>query len=167
MALLLQVFAVRLIVFPLDMELKAIGSGEYVVALVAYAMFLAWLVATTLLDLHRPLDHRSPVRIVLYALWLVSLTSYALMNRALLSTTQQTGADRRIVGGLPCYRTTPPDQDGSATPNPGQAGQGAAGPLACQRPTTPNCSITLICKEASVAIPGVPEAAVGLPTARP
>jgi hypothetical protein len=93
---LLQVFVVTLMVFPSNSVLKAVGGGGYVAALVAYCLFLGW-VAATLFGMHNPLDYRYPVRISLCVLWLVSLTSYALMNRSMLSFTQQTGADRWLL----------------------------------------------------------------------
>jgi O-antigen ligase len=93
---LLQTFAVALMVFPSDLVIKTIGAGGYPAALVAYFAFLAW-VAATLFGLHNPLDYRYPVRIALCALWLASLASYALMNRAVLSSTQLLGADRWLL----------------------------------------------------------------------
>jgi O-antigen ligase len=93
---LLQVFAVTIMVFPSNVVIKTIGAGGYVAALVGYLLLLGWL-ATTLFGLHNPLDHRSPVRIALCGPWLVSLASYALMNRATLSFTQQSGADRWLL----------------------------------------------------------------------
>jgi len=93
---MLQVFAVSLMVFPSDAVLKAVGGGGYVAALVAYCLFLTW-VAATLFGFHNPLDYRYPVRVALCALWLVSLASYALMNRSMLTSTQQTGADRWLL----------------------------------------------------------------------
>ena len=94
--LLLQVFAVTVMVFPADAVIKAVGGGGYLAALVAYCLFLAWVTAT-LFGFHNPLDHRYPVRISLCALLLVSLASYALMVRATLSSTQQAGADRWLM----------------------------------------------------------------------
>jgi O-antigen ligase len=93
---LLQVFAVTVMVFPADEVIKAIGAGGYPAALVAYCLFLAW-VAATLLGLHKPLDYRYPVRLLLCALWIVSLASYALMDRATLSIAEQAAADRWLM----------------------------------------------------------------------
>jgi O-antigen ligase len=93
---LLQVFAVTVMVFPSDTVIKAIGAGGYVAALVAYCLFLAW-VAATLFGLHNPFDHRSPIRISLCTLWLVSLASYALMDRAVLTSVEQASADRWLI----------------------------------------------------------------------
>jgi capsular polysaccharide biosynthesis protein len=93
---MLQLFAVSVMVFPSDMVIKVIGGGGYVAALLAYFMFLAY-IAVTLFGLHNPLDYRSPVRIALCALWLAALTSYALMNRTLLSSSQLSSADRWLI----------------------------------------------------------------------
>jgi len=83
---LLQIFAITLMVFPSDTVIKAIGATGFVAALVAMFGFAAWLVSTVL-GLHNPLDHRHPTRAALGALWLVTLVSFALMHR-----TPQTGA---------------------------------------------------------------------------
>ena len=93
---MLQVFAVTIMVFPSDTVVKAIGAGGYVAALVAYLMFLAY-VAVTLFGLHNPLDYRYPIRIALCLLWLVSLASYSLMDRMMLSSVQQSSADRWLI----------------------------------------------------------------------
>lgn len=93
---LLQFFALTLMVFPADEVLKAAGGGGYVAALVSFVMLLAW-IAATLFGLHNPFEYHYPVRIALCALWLVSLASYVLMNRVLLTTTQLAGADRWLI----------------------------------------------------------------------
>lgn len=94
--IVLQVFAVTLMVFPSNSVLKAVGGGGYVAALVAYCLFLLWIVAV-LFGIHNPLNHRSPVRITLCGMWVASLVSYALMNRGQLTSTQITGADRWLL----------------------------------------------------------------------
>src|SRR5690348_4641229 len=94
--LMLLVFAFSVMVFPSDTVVKAVGAGGYVAALVAYLMFLCY-IAVTLFGLHNPLDYRSPVRIALCALWLSLLVSYALMDRTLLSSSQLSSADRRLI----------------------------------------------------------------------
>ncbi len=93
---LLQVFAITIMIFPSDTVIKAIGGGGYVAALVAYLMFLAY-VAVTLFGLHNPLDYRYPIRVGLGVLWLVALASYSLMDRAMLSSIQQSSADRWLI----------------------------------------------------------------------
>jgi O-antigen ligase len=94
--LLLQVFAVTVMVFPSDYVIKAVGAGGYVAALVAYCLFLAWL-AATLFGQHNPLEYRSPVRIPLCTLWLVSLASYLLMNRGMLTSAELASGDRWLM----------------------------------------------------------------------
>jgi O-antigen ligase len=94
--ILLQVFAVTVMVFPSDAVIKAVGGGGYVAALVAYCIFMAW-TAATLFGIHNPLVHRYPVRFALCTLWLVSLASYALLDRSKLSVIQQTGAERWLM----------------------------------------------------------------------
>ena len=94
--LVLQVFAVTLMVFPSDTVIKAIGAGGYVAAMVSYFLFMAYL-AVMLFGLHNPLDYRNPVRSALCVLWLVALVSYALMDRALLSSGQLSSADRWLI----------------------------------------------------------------------
>jgi O-antigen ligase len=94
--LMVQVFAVAVMVFPSDTVIKAIGGGGYVAAVVAYFLFLAYM-AVMLFGLHNPLDYRNPVRSALCALWLVALVSYALMDRTLLSGAQLSSADRWLI----------------------------------------------------------------------
>jgi len=93
---LLQVFAVTVMVLPADYVVKAIGADGYAAALVAYMMFLAW-VAATLFGLHDPRQFHYPVRMALGGLWVVTLASYVLMNRGLLSTIQLAAADRWLM----------------------------------------------------------------------
>lgn len=93
---LLQIFAVTLMIFPSNYVVKAIGAGGYVTALIAYVMLLA-LVAATLFGLHNPFAYHYPVRVALCALWVVSLVSYVLMDRTLLTGTQLAAADRWLM----------------------------------------------------------------------
>jgi O-antigen ligase len=93
---MLQVFAIAAMAIPSDAVVHAIGGAGYAAALIGYALILGW-AAAVLFGLHDALARRSPVRISLCALWIVSLLSYALMNRATLSATDQTGADRWLL----------------------------------------------------------------------
>lgn len=93
---LLQVFALALMIFPADGVIRTIGGGGYPAALIAYFVFLSWM-ACTLFGFHNPLEYHYPVRIALAALWIVSLVSYALIDRAMLSSTQQVAADRWLL----------------------------------------------------------------------
>jgi O-Antigen ligase len=94
--LLLQIFAITLLVFPSDTIIKAIGAAGFVAALVAIFGFVAWLMST-FLGLHNPLDHRHPTRAALGILWLVTLISFALMHRTPQTGTTELAADRWIM----------------------------------------------------------------------
>lgn len=93
---MVQVFAVALMVFPSDLIIKAVGADGYPAILIAYAMLLAW-VAATLFGLHNPLRYRSPVRIALWLLWLVSLVSYIFINPAIITPLERASADRWLM----------------------------------------------------------------------
>src|SRR5258708_5201122 len=93
---LLQAFALAIMIFPSDYIIKAVGAGGYVAALISYVLFIAWL-ANTLFGRHDPLAYRNPVRTALWTMWVVSLASYAAMNRWLLSIEEQASADRWLM----------------------------------------------------------------------
>jgi O-antigen ligase len=93
---LLQVFSILLMVLPGDYVIKAIGGDGYAAALVSYVMFFMW-AAGTLLGHHNPLEYRYPVRITLAWMWIATLASYVLMNRAFLSSVQTTSATRWLM----------------------------------------------------------------------
>jgi O-antigen ligase len=93
---LLQLFAVTVMVLPADYVIRAVGAEGYAAALVAYIIFLAW-VAATLFGLHDPRQFHYPVRITLGGIWVMTLASYVLMNRGLLSTIQLAAADRWLM----------------------------------------------------------------------
>jgi O-antigen ligase len=93
---LLQVFVITLMLLPADYVIKAIGAGGYAAALVSYVLLMLWL-AATLFGEHNPFACRYPVRIALAMLWVVSLLSYLMMNRGLMSSTQLASADRWLM----------------------------------------------------------------------
>jgi len=93
---LLQVFALTAMIFPSSYVIKAVGGQGYVAALVSYCLFLAWIVAM-LFGQHNPFDYHYPVRIALCGMWLVSLTSYVLIDRTVMTSTQLTGANRWLL----------------------------------------------------------------------
>ncbi len=93
---LLSVMVLTLFVFPSNAVLHAVGGAGYAAALVSYLILLLY-VGATIIGLHHPLQYHSPVRTALCALWIVSLISYLLMDRGLLNTTQQTGAERWLL----------------------------------------------------------------------
>ncbi|HLN41902.1 MAG TPA: O-antigen ligase family protein [Acidimicrobiales bacterium] len=93
---LLQVFVITLFVFPSDTVIKTIGAAGFVASLVAMLAFATWL-ASTILGVHNPLDHRHPTRAALVGLWLVSLVSYAIMHRTQQSGAVELAADRWMM----------------------------------------------------------------------
>jgi O-antigen ligase len=97
---MLQVFCVTLMVFPGDYTIHAIGGDGYAAALVSYLMFIVW-GAGSILGHHNPWSYRYPIRITLAGMWVVSLASYLLMNRGVLTGAESTAADRwfmQLVG---------------------------------------------------------------------
>jgi O-antigen ligase len=93
---LLSIMVLTLFIFPSNAVIHVVGGAGYVAALVSYVILLLY-VGTVLAGLHHPLQYHSPVRTALCALWIVSLISYVMMDRALLNQTQQTGADRYLL----------------------------------------------------------------------
>ena len=94
--LMLQVFALAVMVIPSDTVVGVIGAGGYPAALVGMFMF-ALLLAASLLGLHDPLRDRHPIRAVLCLLWLAVLASYVFMDRPELTMTQASSADRLLM----------------------------------------------------------------------
>jgi O-antigen ligase len=92
----LQVYAVVMLVIPSDIVIQAMGGAAFPAGLIGMFAFAVWAVAS-LLGLHDPRPYRSPVRAVLGAFWLVSLISYALMNRSQLGVHELKGADRYLM----------------------------------------------------------------------
>jgi O-antigen ligase len=94
--LLLQLFALTAMVIPSDTVISAIGAAGYPASLVGMFAFAAF-IAATLLGLHNPLEHRHPVRSVLCLLWIAALASYVVMDRRVLTVTEQASADRLLM----------------------------------------------------------------------
>jgi len=93
---ILQVYSVALMVFPGDLVVKAIGADGYPAALVSYVMLALWF-AGTLLGHHDALACRYPIRITLAGMWVVTIASYVLMQRASLTSSQLLAANRWLM----------------------------------------------------------------------
>ena len=93
---MLQVFALALMVIPSDTVIAPIGAAGYPAALVGMLMF-GVLVAARLFGLHDPLEQGNPIRTVLCVLWLAILGSYVLMDRSEFSVTEAASADRLLL----------------------------------------------------------------------
>jgi hypothetical protein len=94
--LLLQVFAVAVMVFPSDTVIGPVGAVGYPASLVGVIIFLVF-VAAILLGFHNPTRHRHPVQGVLCVLWLSVLASYVLMDRGARTATELASADRMLI----------------------------------------------------------------------
>jgi O-antigen ligase len=93
---ILQVYAVTLMVFPSNYDLKIIGADGYVAALVSYIALALW-VAGTLLGHHDAFACRYPVRVTLACMWAVTIASYVLMHRASMTSEQILSANRWLM----------------------------------------------------------------------
>jgi O-antigen ligase len=93
---MVQLFAIAVMVFPSDMIITAVGAEGYPAVLIAYGMLLVWM-AATLFGLHNPLHYRHPVRIALWLLWLVSLVSYVFIDPAIVTPLERASADRWLM----------------------------------------------------------------------
>ena len=90
---ILQVFAIALFVVPSNYVVRALSAIGYAASLVGMFAFAVWLIAI-ILGHHDFGRHRNPTRAVLCLFWLVSLLSYVLMDRGLLSPLQINAAGR-------------------------------------------------------------------------
>lgn len=93
---IVQVFVVALFLVPSNYVVRAVGAIGYPAGLVGMFAMVAWIVAV-ILGLHDPRRTRHPIRGVLAMFWIVTLASYVLANRSLLSATQLLGADRWLM----------------------------------------------------------------------
>ena len=93
---LLQIFALSVMVIPSDTVIGAIGAAGYPASLVGGLIFLAFL-AALLFGVHSPHSHRHPIQMVLCLFSVSVLVSYLLMDRGVLTTTQLTGGDRTLI----------------------------------------------------------------------
>ena len=92
----LQVYAIALMVFPSNYDLKIIGADGYVAALVSYVALALW-VAGTLLGHHDAFACRYPVRVTLACMWAVTVASYVAMHRASMTGEQLLAANRWLM----------------------------------------------------------------------
>ena len=94
--LMLQLFALTVMVFPSDAVIRAIGASAYLAGLIGMFVFAVFLTAS-LFGLHNPLERRHPIRGLLCLLWLSALASYVLMDRGVVTGTEMASADRMLI----------------------------------------------------------------------
>jgi O-Antigen ligase len=94
--LLLQLFALAVMMIPSDTVIEAIGAAGYPASLIGVLIFFvfsaSWLLGVQ--DRARP---RHPIQVVLCVLWLSVLASYVLMDRAVLTGAELASADRLLI----------------------------------------------------------------------
>jgi O-antigen ligase len=93
---LLQLFAVTLMVFPSDTVLMGVGAAGYPASLVGVAVFCLFSVSV-LFGFHNPSRHSHPIQGLLCVIWVAVLASYILMDRGGLTGTELASADRMLI----------------------------------------------------------------------
>lgn len=93
---ILHAFSVALMVSPGYYVIAAVGADGSAAAIVSYFMFAVW-IAGTLSGHHNPFAYHYKIRISLAWMWIVSLASYLLMNRTLLTGIQLAAASRWLM----------------------------------------------------------------------
>ena len=94
--LLLQVFALAVMVVPSNTVIGALGAPGYPASLVGVVVFLAVRGGGSF-RLPRPNPSPAPIQGVPVVLWLSVLTSYVLMDRDVRTDTELAGADRLLI----------------------------------------------------------------------
>jgi O-antigen ligase len=93
---ILQVFCTAVMFAPAYYVIRPIGGVGFLAGLVGMSAFVAWGISV-LFGVHDGSRNRHPVRGVLFALWLVTLVSYVLIDRLLTSATSLLSADRYLM----------------------------------------------------------------------
>jgi hypothetical protein len=93
---LLQFFALAVMVFPSDTVLPAIGAAGYPASLIGLFVFGVFTVSV-LLGFHDPIRHAHPIQGVLCVVWVSVLASYIFMDRGRLTGPEIAAADRVLL----------------------------------------------------------------------
>jgi len=93
---LLQLFALAVMVIPSDTVIPAIGAAGYPASLMGAFVFAVFS-ASVLLGFHDPTRHSHPIRGVLCVIWVALLASYIVMDRGRLTGIQIASADRMLI----------------------------------------------------------------------
>jgi hypothetical protein len=92
--MLLQLFAVAVMVIPSDTVIPAIGAPGYPASLIGVFVFGLYFVSV-LFGFHKPVSH--PIRGVLCVIWVAVLASYIAMDRGRLTGIELASADRMLI----------------------------------------------------------------------
>lgn len=93
---LLQAFALAVMLIPSTTVIGAVGAPGYPASLLGLGIFCVYAIAVVL-GTHNPAAQRHPIQWVLGVFWVSTLTSYVLMDRAVLAGAQTRGADRFLL----------------------------------------------------------------------
>jgi hypothetical protein len=93
---MLQLFAIAVMVFPSDTVIKAVGAAGYPAGLFGVLVFGAFFVSA-LFGFHDLRRHWHPIRAVLCVIWVAVLASYIFMDRGELTGIQVASADRMLI----------------------------------------------------------------------
>jgi O-antigen ligase len=93
---LLQVFALAVMVIPSNTVIAPVGAAGYPASLIGVFVFVVFS-ASVLLGFHNPIRHSHPIQGVLCVIWVSVLASYMLMDRGLLTGVELAGADRMLI----------------------------------------------------------------------
>lgn len=94
--MLLQVFAIAVLVFPSDTVFKPLGASGYPASLVGMLIFGLFM-AAVLFGFHDPRGKRHPIRGVLAVMWVSMLASYIFMDRGVMTGLHLAAADRTLI----------------------------------------------------------------------
>jgi hypothetical protein len=94
--LMLQLFAIAVMVFPSDTVIKAVGAAGYPAGLVGVFVFGIFFVSI-MFGLHDLGSHWHPMRSILCIIWMAVLASYIFMDRGVLTEIQSASADRMLI----------------------------------------------------------------------
>ena len=92
----LQLFALAVMVIPSDTVIAPVGAAGYPASLIGLVVFVV-LLASVLLGFHNPTRHSHPIQGVLCVIWLSLLASYIVMDRGRLTGIEIASADRMLI----------------------------------------------------------------------
>jgi O-antigen ligase len=93
---MLQVFAVAVMVIPSDTVIGAVGAAGYPASLIGVFVFGVFCMSV-LLGFHDPTRHSHPIQGVLCVFWVSVLASYIFMDHGRLTGTTLASADRQLI----------------------------------------------------------------------
>lgn len=93
---LLRAVALCTFVFPANLVFAPLGANGYVAMILALLVFGCWITSVAW-GLHDPAESRTPVRLALGVLWLVTIASYLAMSTGPAGLEGRSSADRWVL----------------------------------------------------------------------